>query len=145
MYVLRRGVGLVARLRSNPFLRFTSSTPHPQSSAGENGSSTSGTARPFRDIPSPRGLPFIGTALEYAKSSNKYRMTQVMEQRVAKYGTIYREKMIPIMPEQVVISNPQDVETVFRADGPWPNRPEGGQIFHKMRKAANMQAGILMS
>ena len=64
---------------------------------------------------------------------------------MAKYGTIYREKMIPIMPEQVVISNPQDVETVFRADGPWPNRPEGGQIFHKMRKAANMQAGILMS
>ena len=144
MRALKRSVGLVARLRSRPFPRFTSSSPNPQSSTGENGSSE-GTARPFKDIPGPRGLPLIGTALEYAKSSNKYRMTQVIEQRVAKYGTIYREKMIPIMPEQVVICNPQDVETVFRADGPWPNRPEGGEIFHKMRKAAKMQGGVLIS
>jgi len=96
-------------------------------------------------MPGPRGLPLIGTALEYAKSSNKYRMTQVIEQRVAKYGMIYRERIVPTLPEQVVIYNPQDVETVFRADGPWPNRPHGGEIFLKMRKAAKMQAGILMS
>ena len=87
----------------------------------------------------------IGTALEYAKSSNKYRMPQVMKRRVAKYGTIFREKVMPIMPEQVVICNPQDVETVFRADGPWPNRPIGGEVFHNLRKAAKMQAGIILS
>jgi len=113
--------------------------------AGENGINTTGTARPFRDIPGPRGLQFIGSALEYAKSSNRNRMTQVIEQRVAEYGVIYREKVIPTIPEQVVIYNPQDVETVFRADGPWPNRPHGGEIFLKMRKAAKIQAGILMS
>jgi len=72
-------------------------------------------------------------------------MPQVMEQRVAKYGTIFREKVMPIFPEQVVICNPQDVETVFRADGPWPNRPEGGEVLHKMRKAAKMQSGIFLS
>jgi len=143
MRALKRSVGLVARLRSYPFPRFTSSSPQPESSTDENENGCS--ARPFKDIPGPRGLPLIGTALEYAKSSNKYKMTQVIEQRVAKYGTIYREKMIPIMPEQVVICNPQDVETVFRADGPWPNRPEGGEIFHKMRKAAKMQGGVLIS
>jgi len=68
-----------------------------------------------------------------------------MKQRVAKYGMIYREKIVPTLPEQVVIYNPQDVETVFRADGPWPNRPHGGEIFLKMRKAAKMETGILMS
>ena len=142
---MRRSVGLAVRLRSHPSPRFISSSPHSQSLTGENVSSTTGTARPFRDIPGPKGLPFIGTSLEYAKSSNKYRMTRVMEQRVAKYGMIYREKIVPTLPEQVVIYNPQDVETVFRADGPWPNRPEGGEIFHKLRKAAKMQGGVFFT
>ena len=69
-------------------------------------------------------------------------MPQVMKRRVAKYGTIFREKVMPIMPEQVVICNPQDVETVFRADGPWPNRPIGGEVFHNLRKAAKMHNGL---
>ena len=142
MYISRRSIGLVAR---HSFPRFTSSSRNPQSSTGENGSSTTGIPRPYKDIPGPRGLPFVGTALEYAKPSNKYRMTQVMKRRVAKYGTIFREKVMPIMPEQVVICNPQDVETVFRADGPWPKRPIGAEVFHNLKKATKMQAGIIQS
>ena len=54
------------------------------------------------------------------------------------YGPIYREKMFPGMPEQVVIFHPDDVEKVYRADGEWPNRPEGGEVFMKIRKEAGL-------
>jgi hypothetical protein len=105
-------------------------------------SSPQAPPKPFKDIPGPRGYPFIGTALDYAgKNANK--MYAIFRNRHDKYGPIYREKMFPGMPEQVVIFDPDDVETVFRADGEWPNRPEGGEMFKKVRQEAGLDPGIL--
>ena len=98
--------------------------------------------KPFKDIPGPRGYPFIGTALDYA-GKNMDKMHVTLRNRYDKYGPIYREKLFPGMPEQVVIFDPDDVETVFRADGEWPNRPEGGEVFKKVRKEAGLDPGIL--
>ena len=98
--------------------------------------------KPFKEIPSPRGYPFIGTALDYA-GKNMDKMHVIMRNRYDEYGPIYREKLFPGMPEQVVIFDPDDVETVFRADGEWPNRPEGGEVFRKVRKEAALDPGIL--
>ena len=75
----------------------------------------------FKDIPGPKGYPFIGTALD--NRNDKYTMSRVMKRRLDKFGHIYRETIFPGLPEQVVIFDPKDVETVFRADSEWPNRP----------------------
>ena len=98
--------------------------------------------KPFKDIPGPRGYPFIGTALDYA-GKNMSKMHVILRSRYEKYGPIYREKLFPGMPEQVIIFDPNDVETVFRADGEWPNRPEGGEVFKKVRNEAGLAPGIL--
>lgn len=98
--------------------------------------------KPFRDIPGPRGYPLIGTALDYA-GKNMLKIHAIMRNRYDKYGPIYREKLFPGMPEQVVILDPDDVEKVFRADGEWPNRPEGGEVFRRVRKEAGLDMGIL--
>ena len=98
--------------------------------------------KPFKDVPGPRGYPFIGTALDYA-GKNMDKMHAILRCRYDTYGQIYREKLFPGLPEQVVIFDPDDVETVFRADGEWPNRPEGGEVFKKVKKEAGLDPGIL--
>ena len=110
--------------------------------AVQDSNNAQASPKPFKDIPGPRGYPFIGTALDYA-GKNMDKMHVVMRNRYDKYGPIYREKLFPGMPEQVVIFDPDDVETVFRADGEWPNRPEGGEVFRKVRKEAALDPGIL--
>lgn len=116
-----------------------------QSAVQESGinqkQSPQASPKPFKDIPGPRGYPLIGTALDYAgKNANMYT---IFRNRYDKYGAIYREKLFPGMPEQIVIFDPDDVETVFRADGEWPNRPEGGEVFKKIREEAGLDPGIL--
>ena len=96
----------------------------------------------FKDIPGPKGYPLIGTALDYR--NDKYTMYKVMKRRLDKYGPIYREKVFPGLPEQVVIFDPKDVEAVFRADSEFPNRPEGGEVFQKILKDSGVTtAGVL--
>ncbi len=98
----------------------------------------------FEDIPGPRSYPFIGTALDYR--NDKYTMSNVIKKRFAEFGPIYREAIFPGLPEQVVVCDPQDVETVFRMDGEWPKRPEGGDIFKKIMKEAGISTpGLFLS
>ena len=100
--------------------------------------------KPYEDIPGPKGYPFIGTALDYR--NDKYTMSRVIKRRLDKYGSIYRETIFPGLPEQVMIFDPKDIETVFRADGEWPSRPVGGDLFDKILKASGIKsAGLLLS
>ena len=96
----------------------------------------------FKDIPGPKGYPLIGTALDYR--NDKYTISRVIKKRLVKFGHIYREKVFPGLPEQVVIVDPEDVAAVFRADSEWPNRPEGGEVFQKILKESGINtAGVL--
>ena len=97
----------------------------------------------FKDIPGPKGYPLIGTALDYR--NDKYTMSRVMKRRLDKFGSIYRETIFPGLPEQVVIFDPKDVEAVFRADSEWPNRPEGGELFHQLLKESGLTSVGLFS
>ena len=105
---------------------------------------TDGAPKPFQDIPGPKGYPLIGTALDYR--NDKYTFHRVIEKRLAKFGPIYREKMFPGLPEQVVVFLPEDVEAVFRSDSEWPNRPEGGEVTQKLLKDSGLtEIGIISS
>lgn len=106
--------------------------------------SSASSPKPYEYIPGPKGYPFIGTALDYR--NDKYTFSKVMKKRFDKYGPIYREKIFPGLPEQVMVWDPKDVETVFRADGEWPNRPEGGDVFDDVLKAAKIDnVGLFLS
>ncbi len=97
---------------------------------------TSPAPKSFNEIPGPKGLPLIGTSLDYR--NDKYSIYRVMDKRREKYGSLYREKLIPGFPEQVIVSMPDDIKTVFRSDSDWPNRPEGGEITKKLFKESGM-------
>ncbi|XP_066263849.1 probable cytochrome P450 CYP44 isoform X1 [Branchiostoma lanceolatum] len=80
--------------------------------------------RRFDEIPGPKGLPFIGTALDYSPFGRfpiKTKMANSTIERYKKYGKIYRENLGP--REMVFVCDPKDIETVFRNDGQYPERP----------------------
>ena len=124
------------RFRSNQHIcKFSTVSQQPRLSESEE-------AKPYSAIPGPKGYPLIGTALDYG-GENKNNISRVIKQRFDKFGCIYKEKIFPGFPEQVVICDPKDIETVFRADGEWPYRPAGGDVFLKIRKEADQEPGIL--
>ena len=131
-----------------PWLRRLSSAasqPPPDSADRAAENETSAHVRSLREMPGPRGLPLLGTALEWARGGRIYKISEVIRQRVDKYGTIYREKMFPGIPVQVVIAEPRDLEVVFRADGQFPFRPAFGEAHMVARTKAKMTAGIFVS
>ena len=96
----------------------------------------------FKDIPGPKGYPLIGTALDYR--NDKYTIHRVIQGRLDKYGRIYREKVFPALPEQVMIFDPKDIESVFRAESEYPHRPEGGDLFLQIMKECGITTkGVL--
>ena len=66
--------------------------------------------KPYDEIPGPKGFPFIGTALDYAK--DKRRTYKITLQRVEQYGKLFKEKMMPGLPELVFVIDPADIEKV---------------------------------
>ena len=101
-------------------------------------------SKPFSAIPKVKGLPVLGTILDYARTEFKGRPFVVPIHRLEEYGRIYREKPIPNGPEFVITLNPADAETVFRADGSEPHRPTFS-IFDEARKKAKQERGLVLS
>ncbi|XP_078701278.1 putative cytochrome P450 CYP44 [Branchiostoma floridae x Branchiostoma belcheri] len=93
--------------------------------------------RGFHEIPGPKGLPFIGTALDYTPFGRfpvHTKMADSTIERYKEYGKIYREKIGP--QEMVFVCDPKDFETVFRSDGKHPVRPvpESVAIYRRLKK-----------
>ena len=83
------------------------------------------SAKSFDEMPGPKGLPLIGTFLDYTKDlgggvRGYQRMHEMQQQRAQQYGPIFREKIFD--RQTVTISNPNDVEYLFRNEGKWPRR-----------------------
>ncbi|XP_078598371.1 putative cytochrome P450 49a1 [Branchiostoma floridae x Branchiostoma japonicum] len=100
-------------------------------------------ARPFEEIPGPKGLPVIGTALDYAPFGRfpiKTNMRDSYRERTKTYGRIYRERIGP--RELVVISDPKEIEKVYRNEGRYPERLDIESI-KTYRELKKWPAGIL--
>ena len=78
---------------------------------------------PYSAIPGPKGLPLLGTSLDYARDGNQFKMYNVVRQRMEQYGRLYRERVTPTVPEMVFVCDPKDAEIALRADDKWPSRP----------------------
>ncbi|CAL1548157.1 unnamed protein product [Lymnaea stagnalis] len=82
-------------------------------------------ARPFEEIPGPRGmyrLPIIGSMLLF-KPFSKYTAEtypQLLNELFDRHGPIMKLNLASPM---VVVSDPKDFETVFANEGKYPYRP----------------------
>lgn len=82
-----------------------------------------------------------GTSLEYVRYRDKSHL--IFFDRVNSYGKIYQEKMLAGLPRLVSICDPTDIETVLRADGKYPDRPEL-PLMYEIRDALKIPYGLLL-
>lgn len=98
-------------------------------------------ARPFSEIPGPRGLPYIGTLLEYRRgpfSPETYH--KALMQRYFKYGNIFKET---ISGETIVhLFDPDYIQTVYQHEGKIPHIPPLLETTQMYRKFRDMSPGL---
>lgn len=102
-------------------------------------------AKPFKEIPGPKGLPIIGTLLDYVRDQGEgirgYKRMHVMQQqRIQQFGSIYREKILNF--ETVAISNPDDVQFLFRNEGKYPTREPIFPLWMKYKEERKQAHGV---
>ena len=98
-----------------------SASQNPTPSAHSESGSDYSTAKPFEAIPTPERIPLLGFSRDFAKFSPS-KIGQVIQERAKRFGKLYREKMLPGLPEFLFVLDPEDVAKVFRADGRHPMR-----------------------
>lgn len=110
--------------------------------------STLATVRSLADLPGPEpSLPFVGTRWQYFKFVGKYDIRLLHKSLIDKFNTfgpIYKEEF-GRNKAIVYISDPKDIETVFRAQGKCPIRPNNEFVVHyrKQRKDRYSSVGIV--
>lgn len=96
-------------------------------------------AKPFSEIPSPKGLPLLGTLLQLPSDSTKQRPFLV--ERCKQFFPIYREKAGVI--DMVMVFDMQEIEKLFRNEAKYPRR-FSMDYWVNYRKVAGKADGILV-
>ncbi|KAK7100964.1 cytochrome P450 10-like [Littorina saxatilis] len=102
------------------------------------------TVQPFDAVPGPKGLPFLGTLLDYFKKDGLRfsKMFEAYRARSLEYGPVYKERFGPV--EMVVISDPAEYSKVMRAEGKFPVRREMEPMAYD-RTQKGMDMGLVNS
>lgn len=81
-------------------------------------------AKPFEDIPGPKPLPVIGNLWRFLPYIGEMDMefTDQQEYLHKTYGDIVKLTGMPGRNDMVMIFDPNQIEKVYRNEGPWPNR-----------------------
>ncbi|XP_033732089.1 probable cytochrome P450 CYP44 [Pecten maximus] len=101
------------------------------------------SAKPFRDIPGPKGLPFIGTLLQYTGPFKKYDIDKyqaVLESRWKLYGSVVKETIGN--RTHVRLFDPDHVQRVYQHEGVWPNIVPILESSRKYRETKGMSPGL---
>ena len=101
-------------------------------------------AEPYSQIPTKKGYLLLRIMLDFTDKNSRYKMNKVTQKRFQELGAIFRTRPVPTMPEMVILGDPRDVETVFRAEGKWPNR-HNVDIWEQVRKELSIPLGVLLT
>ncbi|XP_048730635.2 cytochrome P450 302a1, mitochondrial-like [Ostrea edulis] len=102
--------------------------------------------KPFSDLPGPKSYPFLGGIHNYFPGGRFYKkqFMEMHEECTKEYGNIYRETVLPGM-EMVHLSDPKDIEEVFRSDAKHPLRQAFFMLAHYNKKYNKKVQGLLTS
>ena len=100
--------------------------------------------RPFNEIPRHRGLPVFGNFFEFLNKEYRLKPWLIWNKRESQYGKIWVEKMLPNFPAAVFITDPKDVEQIYRADGKIPVKMDLPPWVDS-RKALNREPALSLS
>lgn len=104
------------------------------------------TSRAFSAIPGPLQLPLVGSLwTSLTKAGKHMELFDVQQQRLEKYGTLYREKY-PQLPAFVVAHVPGDAEMTFRSEGRCPVRVPISDLWTQMMtEELQLPMGLFLS
>ncbi|GFV51451.1 cytochrome P450 315a1, mitochondrial [Trichonephila clavipes] len=90
-------------------------------------------ALPFSEVPTPKGLPILGTAIELIRSGGAAKIHEYCHKRHQELGPIFREKMGAL--DVVVVSNEDYITRVYRSEGKNPMHlvPEPWLIYNEKK------------
>ncbi|KAJ8934195.1 hypothetical protein NQ314_013512 [Rhamnusium bicolor] len=85
----------------------------------------------FEDIPSPRGLPFVGSTFTLLASGEQ--LHEYLDKRHKELGPIFKDKIGPL--SAVFLSDPDEMRAVFAQEGKYPlhMHPDPWLIYNKKR------------
>lgn len=98
------------------------------------------SVKPYEEIPEVKGLPLVGTLLDYLLMRKGTSQLDICTDRVKTYGSIFREHL-PLIGEVVFTASPEDFQKLFKDEqrGVFTSRlPVWSlQAFSKKHKAPN--------
>lgn len=100
---------------------------------------TSANLNDFHEIPSPKGLPVIGTTLDLLAAGSAPRLHEYIDKRHQELGPVFREKIGPV--SAVFVSDPMEMRSIFNQEGKYPKHilPEAWTLYNRMY---NCERGI---
>ena len=105
----------------------------------EHGDNQLLNAKPFDEIPGPKGLPFIGSILDVLKNDRYYqkKIHLYFQMNAKKYGPIHKMNMLN--SHTVFVYKPEDIAATLQAEGNNPNRGTNipWMIYREQRKKEN--------
>ncbi|GLV41778.1 Cytochrome P450 12a5 [Carabus blaptoides fortunei] len=98
----------------------------------ENGSNEWTNAKPFDSIPGPKPGLVLGYYKHFLPKLGKYHDMELVQVHISlnkEYGDIVRLRGLKTRKDVICCYDPNDIETIFRNEGPWPMR----DILHSIK------------
>ncbi|XP_063902943.1 cytochrome P450 315a1, mitochondrial [Zophobas morio] len=90
------------------------------------------TVLDYQDIPSPKGLPLVGTTLDLIAEGSTQQLHRYIDKRHKQLGPIFREKLGVL--ESVFVADPEVMRDVFDQEGKYPSHlvPDAWLKYNEM-------------
>ncbi|KAH7955948.1 hypothetical protein HPB52_005266 [Rhipicephalus sanguineus] len=122
--VSRRARSSEAAAAGCPFHRALEQTAHRSSSSA---------SKPFSSLPSPKGLPVLGTTLDVLRTGGAPKIHEYCDRRHRELGPIYRETLGSV--DAVFVADSALIQKVYTNEGKFPMHmvPDAWLIYNEVK------------